>query len=191
MEVRDFIWVIPLVVLAISLIAAFVVCRKIAPAFAKTRLGIDIQNYDPQNTSEEVALAAHYFSRYKGCLVIRFKIPTKRSFSLGALFIDRRDNTVATMKHEYGHTKQLKELGLLRYLVFIAIPSASSTLPAKQYYEQSWEVTADVFGEVEPTIRRHRDEVIQEGFSYLEAAKKRKIRHGLFRRTAMTFPRND
>jgi len=183
MEVRDFIWVIPLVVLAASLIAAFVVCRKIAPAFAKTRLGIDIENYNLQNTSEEVALAAHYFSRYKGCLVIRFKIPTKRSFSLGALFIDRRDNTVATMKHEYGHTVQLKELGLLRYLVFIAIPSVFSQSSGMKYYEQMWEVTADIFGEVDPATRKHQSHIIQEGFSYLESSKTNKIRKGFFGKT--------
>lgn len=59
-------------------------------------------------------------------------------------------NTVGydNLRHEYGHTKQLDKLGIVKYTAFIFIPSASTDGLDPNYYNYPWEVTADKYGEV-------------------------------------------
>ena len=69
---------------------------------------------------------------------------------------DRRYHANAeTLRHEYGHTRQAKALGVFRYWRYIAIPSMTGyykKVPYAAYYNQPWERGADVFGHVERTV---------------------------------------
>ncbi len=127
----------------------------------------DAHAFDLNNESEKKVLESNYFSAYKGKMV--FRIDGGRSGSFGALFITRKTNTMTdsedTVRHEYGHTQQLKELGALRYLIYIGIPSALD-LGSGNYYDKPWEVTADVYGGVQTRI--HEQMYIEDGFRYLE-----------------------
>lgn len=116
----------------------------------------DIKNFNPLNSDEKVVLDANYFSIYEKHLVIRQGGFGKRSFSIGVMFIDRAESSdnplsIKTVPHEYGHTVQLRQLGLVRYLASIAIPSIKSKAEGEAYYDQPWEVTADVYGGVDRT----------------------------------------
>ena len=130
----------------------------------------DARNFDINNTSEEVALNSNYFSSYNGTLVIR--IDGDRSGSFGAIFLTREANSRTSpsdvVRHEYGHTKQLDELGLINYALCIMIPSWQKW-GSGNYYKKPWEVTADIYGGVQS--RKHSQSVIDAGFKYLEQSK--------------------
>ena len=85
----------------------------------------DINNFDWNNESEEKVLESNYFSSYKG--VPTFWIGGNRSGSFDAMFITRetnnRDYPEDIVRHEYGHTLQLKQLGVIDYALCIALPS--------------------------------------------------------------------
>ena len=127
----------------------------------------DIKNFDKNNQSEEKTLESNYFSAYKGVPVVR--IGGNRSGSFGAIFLTRetnnRDNPDDVLRHEYGHTKQLKQLGAMKYAINIGIPSALE-IGGGDYYSRPWEITADIYGGVQS--RHHADEDIKDGFDYLE-----------------------
>ena len=107
----------------------------------------DLKNFDLYNTDEAKVLKSYYVSAYKGQIVIRTN--ENRSGSLGVMFLARmqqRDD-YDIVRHEYGHFIQLQQLGLLRYIGGIFIPSAiNGDVPNDIYYNQPWEVTADLFG---------------------------------------------
>lgn len=135
----------------------------------------DIQNYDKNNTDEQKVLDSHYFSSYKGKLVIRTDMD--RAGSLGILFISHNEDTawdrIDTIKHEFGHTKQLDQMGLVNYLILIGLPSWQKW-GADSYYRKPWEITADIYGGVNLSSRIC-DEVltqkhIDNGNDYLDIA---------------------
>ena len=140
--------------------------QKVGGAIAE-----DLKNYDRNNTSEEKVLQSNYFSCYKGVFVLR--INGDRSGSFGAIFLTRetnaRSNPEDVVRHEYGHTKQLEQLGLLKYAIFIGIPSWRN-LGSGNYYDKPWEITADIYGGVES--RYHSQDNINQGYAYLEKCKK-------------------
>lgn len=89
---------------------------------------------------------------YNGKLVI--KVPGDSSFSFGVIFMGR-DGDEDLLKHEYGHTKQLEELGVFDYFAKVVIPSAAffwggelGGLSDKNYYSYPWEYQADQYGGV-------------------------------------------
>ena len=135
----------------------------------------DIENFDTSNTDEQKVLDSHYFSAYKGKLVIRTNMD--RSGSLGILFIshkeDNRSDRINTIKHEYGHTKQLDQMGLIKYLLYIGLPSWQEW-GSESYYRKPWEITADIFGEVNLNSRTSDDPLTQahidNGNQYLAIA---------------------
>ncbi len=130
----------------------------------------DFDNYDKYNESEEKVLNSHYFSSYKGVPVIR--INGNRSGTFGIMFLTRGTNTGPnpedTVRHEYGHTKQMDELGVIKFALCIAIPSAAEWGEG-EYYDKPWEVTADIYGGVQS--RQHTQENIARGFAYLHGSK--------------------
>ena len=130
----------------------------------------DIKNFDINNQREEKALESNYFSAYKGVPVIR--IGGNRSGSFGAIFLTRetngRNNPEDVVRHEYGHTKQLQQLGIVKYAIDIGIPSVLE-IGGGDYYSRVWEITADIYGGVQS--RHHAKEDIEAGFSYLELSK--------------------
>ncbi len=134
----------------------------------------DFKKFNLKNDQEQVVIDSNYFSAYKGKLV--FRTNRLRSGSLGVLFITRKGNKTKMkelIRHEYGHTEQLRQLGLLRYLLFIGIPSWKEWKKEIPYYERPWEITADLFGGV--TCRKHEEEKLSAGIDYLVTSKKRRI----------------
>ena len=131
-----------------------------------TNVKEDIENYDKYNESEAKVLQSHYFSSYKGVLVLR--IPGKRSGSLGIIFLTHGSNTLDNsediVRHEYGHTKQLERLGLMKYMLCIGLPSWQEW-GSKDYYDKPWEVTADIYGGVQSREASIRDRA--DAFYYL------------------------
>ena len=104
------------------------------------------------NTAKQVIKDTKPVTIYNGKLVI--KIPGDSSFSFGVIFMGR-DGDEDLLKHEYGHTKQLEELGVFDYCTKVVIPSAVffwSTellgLPDENYYSYPWEYQADQYGGV-------------------------------------------
>jgi hypothetical protein len=75
----------------------------------------------------------------------------------------RVKENIALVQHEYGHTVQLERIGLIPYLFGIAYPSMTND-PATGYYDQPWEVTADMFGGVN---RTHAAGAEEAGEAYL------------------------
>ncbi len=137
-------------------------------------LADDALNYNVNNQSEEIVLQSKYFSAYKGRFVIR--TPFDRCGSYGILFITHETNTRTNpedyIRHEYGHTVQLQRLGFLKYTVCIGIPSLLQWGNGA-YYSKPFEITADVFGNVQSRVHTKND--IEAGFYYLEYSKKRGI----------------
>jgi hypothetical protein len=129
----------------------------------------DTQNFNLNNTDEVKVLRSHYFSGYRGHLVLRFAGVGNRSFSVGILCIGKGRNVDAdTVRHEYGHTLQLKQVGLCAYLAHYALPSLrSGKLPSHEYYRKPWEASADYYGGVQS--RTHSDETLHASFSYAQS----------------------
>ena len=130
----------------------------------------DINNFDWNNESEEKVLESNYFSSYKG--VPTFRIGGNRSGSFGAMFITRetnnRDYPEDIVRHEYGHTLQLKQLGVIDYALCIALPSWQEWGTNPNYYSRPWEITADVLGGVQS--RNHSMKDVSAGFGYYMAS---------------------
>ena len=119
------------------------------------------------NTDESVVLDAEYFAFYKGHLVIRTN--GNRPGSFGILFITRETNTrldaADVVRHEYGHTQQLAQLGPAKYIFCIVIPSFFEWGSDPVYYRRPWEITADIYGGVQS---RSYPGYADAGFKYLE-----------------------
>ena len=131
------------------------------------KLKTDINNYNHNNCDEIKVIEANYFSSYKGHFVLRTN--RKRSGSFWILFISRRVNKYKNPedvgRHEYGHALQLKEMGLIKYTVFIGIPSLLN-LGNGYYYDKPWEITADILGGVRSRI--HKEYNIVKGNEYMK-----------------------
>ena len=120
---------------------------------AELVLGIvkDIQNYDSENTDEEKVLEANFFSSYKGTLVIKTRGDYALSFGVILLGRQYEDLSANTVRHEFGHRVQLDNMGLIRYIYKVAIPSVIANkmqdhgLPF-DYYSSPWESEADYYG---------------------------------------------
>lgn len=112
-------------------------------------------------------LESNYFSSYKG--VPTFRIEGNRSGSFSAIFITYTTEQIPypedMVRHEYGHTQQLKQLGALKYALCIGLPSWQMWGSGK-YYDKPWEITADIYGGVES--RTHSQDDIDAGFIYLD-----------------------
>ena len=129
----------------------------------------DVQNFDFENDSEEKVLVSNYFSIYKGTPVIRTNL--SRSGTFFVMFLSRRtselNNPEDVVRHEYGHTQQMEEVGVFTFIAFYAIPSILNK--GDDYYEKPCESTADVFGNVQS--RSHSTSTIERGNQYLRTAK--------------------
>ena len=146
---------------------------NIADKLGFSNLAKDIRNFNLQNTSEQAVIDASYFSAYQGYVAIKPQMPDSRSMSFGILFIDPDEKSKETIRHELGHVPQYDKLGFAKYLYYVGIPSATSTVPAPRYYDQPWEVTADVDGGV--VSRTHSPATIKEGRDYLDYAQNTSI----------------
>ena len=130
----------------------------------------DLENFDWHNNCEKKVSESKYISAYKETIVIRTN--TDRSASLGVIMLSKDitpDNLVSTIRHEYGHTVQLKQLGLVNYALCIAIPSIQVWDDQIDYYDQPWEITADLFGGVE---RPYNPSYLERGLNYLSDSRR-------------------
>ena len=134
----------------------------------------DIKSFDIKNTSERKVLDSNYVSAYKGKLT--FKTKDNRSGSFGALFISEATNNIANaedvVRHEYGHSKQMEELGVVNYTLCILVPSYLELGSDSEYYRRPWEITADIYGGVQS---RSYPGYETAGFEYLENSKKQGV----------------
>ena len=132
-----------------------------------SKLKMDINNYNHKNCDESKVIQSNYFSSYKGLFVLRTNI--KRSGSYGILFISRKVNNFKypedVVRHEYGHALQLKKMGVIKYTLFIGIPSLFNWGEGK-YYDKPWEITADILGGVSSRI--HSKKYIVKGNEYMK-----------------------
>ena len=86
--------------------------------------------------------------------------------SFGVIFLGDNITSKDTVRHEYGHTRQLKDMGLYLYIVDVAIPSVMGNLLDRSeklpydYYGSYWESGADELGGV---IRRTNNQKWPEG----------------------------
>lgn len=129
------------------------------------------------NTDEQVVLESKFISFYKGVPVIR--TPSgMRSGSFGIIFLSRETSSNELspedlVRHEYGHTRQLKELGILNYLITVGIPSylnLGEKWGGGEYYNKPWEVMANVYGGVEEYKNSRND--INAAYKYYRASQK-------------------
>ena len=131
----------------------------------------DVKNFNIKNTSEKTVLSSNYVSAYKGKVVIRTNL--ERSGSYGALFISRKASERSApedeVRHEYGHTKQLDQLGLAKYTMCIGVPSMFEWGSDSVYYRRPWEITAEIYGGVQS---RSYPGYEAAGFEYLENSKR-------------------
>ena len=72
------------------------------------------------------------------------------------------------VRHEYGHTVQLQQLGIVKYALCIGLPSWLEW-GSKDYYDKPWEVTADLFGGVQSREASRSDKA--DAFHYLWLSK--------------------
>ena len=108
-------------------------------------------------------------SFYKGMPVIRMSLGDEgRSASFLAIWLDGTCDA-DEINHEWGHGVQQSIMGPLRYLLLIAIPSNGRWGSAPDYYNQPWEINADMFGGVSRV--EHTQEYIEQGWRYFWAAK--------------------
>ena len=136
--------------------------------FVLPKLIEDISNFDKNNSNELVVLNSNYFSSYKGSVFIKLPIG-KNAFSFGFIFLGRKNDNSLTVRHEYGHYLQLKELGLYKYIKYIAIPSLKGYWGGVGYYEyysQPWEYGADLYGEVNRIDYPYSNDVLEKYNNY-------------------------
>ena len=129
----------------------------------------DFFNLDINNADLKALSVAHYFSGYLGQLVFFGNWANRRSGSFGRLMglygNDKNDPEI--IKHEHGHYLQYQQIGFLKYIFAIAIPSLLHD--SANYYSQPWEVTADLFGGV--TGHYHSPGSEEAGLTYLNNVK--------------------
>ncbi len=144
-----------------------------------TAIRNDFEKFDLNNTDENVVLESNYFSAYKGQLVIRedWSFADGRSASFGIMFLYSNEDNVDTVRHEYGHYIQLQKLGIMRYSLYVAIPSVNAgDVPYALYYSLPFERSADILGKVEREGYVYTDEGKGESFieDTIEADERRK-----------------
>ncbi len=93
---------------------------------------------------------------YNGVSVIEVPFLNDKAMSIGVIFIgDEVSSDKRLIRHEFGHIIQLREIGLMKYLNFIAVPSVTYMALNElgfssygSYYDTKWECLADMLGGV-------------------------------------------
>ena len=77
------------------------------------------------------------------------------------------------LNHEYGHVQQEKELGTVKYLIAVFIPSAMYNLASrcdsslsKLYYSMPWEYDADARGGIDRGYESWAESVSKRYFDF-------------------------
>ena len=115
----------------------------------------DYGNYSTTNEDADVVFSSNYFSCYNGVTVV--KTPFDASFSFGVIGLSIYQQDEITLKHEYGHTVQMENMGLGNYLPNVFFPSITINILQRQgkllydYYGAPFEAEADALGGVNRT----------------------------------------
>ena len=130
------------------------------------KLKSDFRNLDFNNEDEKRTIDANFISAYKRQLVLKKSFGRSGSFG-GIMSLNKKDKNPDIVKHESGHFLQFKELGFLKYYLGIGLPSFLNG-KANNYYDQPWEVTADMYSRAS---RNNSSDAIERGKSYLDYLK--------------------
>ena len=115
----------------------------------------DLKNLNFYNTDEEKVIQAHFFSCYRGTLVLKHDIEDASSCSIAnTIFLNYKlkpdEYGISTVRHEWGHAVQQSQMGQYKYIVKVAIPSMIAYLAIKEnpdlYHSLPCERSADYFG---------------------------------------------
>jgi hypothetical protein len=120
------------------------------------------------NTDPNVVLDADCFAYYKGVPVVKLPIGVN-AFSFGIIFLGDRVRDINTVRHEYGHSVHLSQIGFVNYTTKVFIPSLCGfwgVVQYEDYYSQPWEYIADVLGGVERTGYQYSQNVENISFIY-------------------------
>ena len=105
------------------------------------------------NTSEATTfdnLNTYGFAFYNGSFVL--VTPFDASFSFGFIGMSHSQLSANVLKHEYGHTVQMRNMGVVDYTAEVAIPSLTINLLDRHgklpydYYSYPWEAEANQLG---------------------------------------------
>lgn len=125
----------------------------ISLGFDMEALRRDLKNLDLLNEDEQKVIDATYISAYKQVIVIKLPMGYNGA-SFGVIFLGDKVSSIQTVRHEYGHTRQLKKMGTYLYTVDVALPSVIANLLDRagklkyDYYGSYWEAGADELGGV-------------------------------------------
>ena len=120
----------------------------------------EFEEYIVNNCYEEYVLDTPGYAYYYGARVVKHDSDTLTSWQVfGTIYLNRNDLKEDSLRHEYGHYVQEQDLGSLKYLLFIALPSVISCgtdmifnhLSSTEYHSLPWEYTANLFGRVSRT----------------------------------------
>lgn len=98
-------------------------------------------HWNPFNNDASAVASSQDISFYKGVMVIRYGTTGGGGFSLGIIGLGR-GASADTVRHEYGHHKQQRLMGLGLYIPLIAVPSlisagtSSPNVHANRWYER-------------------------------------------------------
>ena len=130
---------------------------------------------DEARNSARRILSGYSFVEYKGVMVFKIPLMEDSAFSCGCIFIGddfQYDKFgIATLNHEYGHYVQLSQIGWVKYIAKIMIPSLKGfwfPIPDTDYYSQPWEYTADLFGEANRYWHTYSDDAHEKAMTYWE-----------------------
>ena len=105
------------------------------------------------NDDEQAVLDAESIAFYKGVPVVKSSIVEGTAFSCGVIIMGSDVASEELVRHEYGHTQQLKELGILTYISTVVVPSVTgfmvdviADMSESMYYSLPWERQADIMG---------------------------------------------
>ena len=117
------------------------------------------QGFSSQDYIADI-LDAKGITYYKDKMVIKSDLMDGNGMSYGAIFLasnitSENPGGENLLKHEYGHTVQMQEMGILGYTAYVAIPSVisfgldSAELLQCEYYSLPQEYGADIRGGVQ------------------------------------------
>lgn len=128
---------------------------------------------DPKTFEELSVLNGGIITTYKDTIFIK-SLLRDDAFSYGVVWfgtdIQATNSGIQTVRHEYGHTRQLDELGVVKYTCFVVVPSLIGFNLYNQgklnthYYSLPWEYEADVLGNVRG--RKYNSDVQQTYYLY-------------------------
>ena len=120
------------------------------------------------NEDPNAVLNTDWFAYYMGVPVVKLPIGVN-AFSFGIIFLGDKVRDKNTVRHEYGHSVHLSQIGFVNYTTKVFIPSLCgfwSGVQYQDYYSQPWEYIADFLGGVERTGYQYSENTESIAFIY-------------------------